>query len=224
MKWRCIIADDEDLALDLLRHFMAQEATVELIGAFSSATEALQCINREQPELVFLDIQMPERNGLELIGALSYHPVVVLVTAYSAFAGKAFDLDVADYLLKPYTQERFRKALHKATELAGIRFSSAPVLEQPLLLRRKGLLEKVLPADILFIEGLKQYVKIVTTHHTYIHHATLKELETQLPNQFLRIHKSYIVNRNRLEAFKNNQLTIGAHSIPVGRSFRDRLG
>jgi two-component system, LytTR family, response regulator len=222
MKWRCILADDEDLALKLLAHFMAKEVTVELIGAYPSALEAMLHIEREKPELLFLDIQMPERSGLDLISALSYKPVVVLVTAYSQYAGKAFDLDVADYLMKPYSQERFIHALRKATELAEVRFGKTTA-ETPLLLRRKGLTEKVNPSDIIFVEGLKQYVKIVTTLHTYIHHITLKELEIQLPSFFIRVHKSYIINRNKTDSFKQGKLSIGNYTIPVGRSYKRNL-
>lgn len=219
MKWRCILADDEDLALKLLAHFMAKEDKVQLIGAYSSASEAMRHIEHEKPELLFLDIQMPERSGLDLIGSLSYKPVVVLVTAYSQYAGKAFDLDVADYLMKPYSQERFLHALRKATELAEVRFGKITT-DTPLLLRRKGLTEKVNPSDILFVEGLKQYVKIVTPQYTYIHHITLKELETQLPDFFVRIHKSYIINRHKAEALKQGKVSIGTYTIPVGRSYK----
>ncbi|MCU0434077.1 MAG: LytTR family DNA-binding domain-containing protein [Bacteroidia bacterium] len=222
MKWRCLLADDEDLALKLLGHFMAQEDTVQIVGAFSSADEALRHIEQEKPELLFLDIQMPERSGLDLIAALSYRPVVVLVTAYSEHAGKAFDLDVADYLLKPYSQERFKRSLQKATELAEVRFGKQ-LTEKPLLLRRKGLTEKVNPSDMLFVEGLKQYVKIVTPEHTYVHHITLKELETQLPDFFIRVHKSYIINRSKTDSFKQGKLSIGNYTIPVGRSYKGNL-
>jgi DNA-binding LytR/AlgR family response regulator len=222
MRWRCILADDEDLALKLLAHFIAKEDSIEMIGAFSSASDALLHIETEKPELLFLDIQMPERSGLELINALSYKPVVVLVTAYSHYAGKAFDLDVADYLLKPYSHERFTQALRKAVELAEVRFGKSTT-EKVLLLRRKGLTEKVNPSDILFVEGLKQYVKIITAQYTYIHHITLKELETQLPDYFIRIHKSYIINRHKAEGLKQGKVNIGTSIIPVGRSYKGNL-
>ncbi|MGL5892081.1 MAG: LytR/AlgR family response regulator transcription factor, partial [Bacteroidia bacterium] len=221
--WRCVLADDEDLALKLLLHFISEEKTIEIIGAFSSASEALECINREQPELIFLDIQMPEQSGLDLIASVHYQPVVVLVTAYSQYAGKAFDLDVADYLLKPYTQERFARALQKATELLRIRFSPETKAVKQFLLKRKGLTEPVEAGDILFVEGLKQYVKIITSRQTYIHHITLKEMELQLPDEFIRVHKSYIVNRQRIDAMKLGKLSVGEYQIPVGRSFRNNL-
>jgi len=221
MKLRTVFIDDEDLAIDLLHHFIHKYADFEVIKSFTSPKSALDFLMEEQPDVVFLDIQMAELNGLNLIKALSYKPIIVLVTAYSEFAQQAFDLDVVDYLLKPYTEERFEKSIEKILQFARYKSVELPPKEAVIYVKHNGLLQAIPIHELLFVEGLKQYVRIVTPTAKYITLRSLKELETELITyNFKRIHKSFLVNFNQPISIKGNTIQLFNHKLPIGRSYK----
>lgn len=225
MKLRTVIIDDEDLAIDLLQLFIQKYDGFEVMKAFTSPKSALDFLIEAQPDVVFLDIQMAELNGLNLIKALSYQPIIVLVTAYSEYAQQAFDLDVVDYLLKPYTEERFEKSIEKVQQFARYKLLQQPPEEEAVIyIKHNGLLKAIPLKELLFIEGLKQYVRFVTPTAKYIVLRSLKELETELENRhFRRIHKSYLVNFTHPVSLKGNTLQLFHHKLPIGRSYKKNI-
>lgn len=222
---KTVIVDDEDLAIDLLRHFINSQPEFQLLETFTSSKNALEYIKKHQPDVLFLDIQMPQLNGLSLIEGLNYSPIVVLVTAYAEYAQKAFELDVVDYLLKPYTKERFDKSVDKIRQFSNFKLNINKEIENDcLFVKHNGLLKKINYSDIIFIEGLKQYVKIVTKEGKYITLNSMKSLEKQLLNaNFKRVHKSYIVNFNTAFSITGNTIKIDTLKIPIGRSYKELL-
>jgi two-component system, LytTR family, response regulator len=221
MKYTCMIVDDEDLGIDLLRHFIQAEEQLVLIGAFTSSQEALDCINSQKPDFIFTDIQMPELNGLDLLQQLTYQPAVVFVTAYSEYAPKAFELDVIDYLIKPYNRERFKKSIQKVEKyLAHKTVSSTDNSAQSIYVKHNGLLKAITVSDILFIEGMKQYVRIHTHSEKYMVLGGLTRMNEKLPAHFLRVHKSYIVNKEKIDKRNYGMIYVAGIQIPVSRGFK----
>lgn len=227
----CLIIDDEYLAIRLLSNHLSKLPQLQLLGAFQRPAEALALLNGGEVDLLFLDIQMPEITGLELLRALNKPPMVVLTTAYSEFALDGFALDVIDYLLKPITFERFVKASNKALELYQLRQSkgghSAPTLPAPkdyLMLKANHRLEKVSFSEILYVEGLKEYISVYTTSQRIITLERLSHMEQLLPSQqFVRCHRSYIVSLQHVTAIEGNQLEINGKMIPIGLNYKDEL-
>lgn len=218
-KLRAAIVDDEDMALDLLAHYIGQSDRLVLAGRFEAAGTALAFLAAEQPEVVFLDIQMPQHSGLDMVRALAYRPAVVLVTAYSQYAAHAYDLDVVDYLLKPYSAARFEQAAAKAWAYCQ---GGAPAPVPATMAVKQDGVGRALPiADILYVEGLKQYTRIHTMHGPYIHLARMRQMEALLaPHNFARIHKSYIVNVGAIARYKGGKVYIGTVALPVGRHYK----
>lgn len=222
MKIRCIALDDENLAVDLIRHLLINHPQAELIGSFTSPKEAFACIEKEKPDLLFLDINMPDLTGLEIIPLLKYKPAVVMITAYSEFAFQAFDLDVVDYVLKPYLPERLHRAIAKAQTF--LNFRSGQNTDNAIYVKDRGILEKIQFHEINYIQGLKQYVKIATARGNFIHLSGLSELHEKLPQTtFRRIHKSYIVSLDAITAKQSGYLFIGNEKIPIGRQFKNQI-
>lgn len=222
---KTVIVDDEDLAIDLLRHFINSQPEFQLLETFTGSKNALEYIKKHQPDVLFLDIQMPQLNGLNLIEALNYSPIIVLVTAYAEYAQKAYELDVVDYLLKPYTKARFDKSVDKIRQFSNFKLNFNKKIENVFLfVKHNGLLKKINYSDIIFIEGLKQYVKIVTKEGKYITLNSMKSLEEQLQKfNFKRIHKSYIANFNIALSITGNTIKIDSFKIPIGRSYKELL-
>jgi two-component system, LytTR family, response regulator len=222
MKIRCVIVDDEDLALDLLRHFVNKETSLELIGEFTSPEKAIHFILSEKPDLIFTDIQMPQFTGIDLIRKIDYKPVFILVTAYTEYAQQAFDLDVVDYLLKPYSQARFKKTLEKARLYLTERLSAEHdhLKKDVVSIKHNGFWKEIPVSEILFIEGMKQYIKIQTTTTKYIHLESLNRFHEKLPTYFLRVHKSFIINKTRIEKFQKGNLFLANFTVPVSRGFK----
>lgn len=225
MNLRTVIVDDEDLAIDLLCHFFKSQTEFELLKTFTNSKNALSFINEHQPEVLFLDIQMPLLNGIHLIENLNYSPITVLVTAYSEFAQKAYDLEVVDYLLKPYTKDRFLKSLEKIKQYSNFKLNNQNKIENNcFFVKHNGLQKKINFNEILFIEGLKQYVRIITKNDKYILLGSMKNFEDQLQNHlFIRIHKSYIVNLKKVNALIGNSIKIENFKLPVGRNYKSNL-
>ncbi|HOY30908.1 MAG TPA: LytTR family DNA-binding domain-containing protein [Bacteroidales bacterium] len=224
----CIIVDDEPLALDLLESYVRKTSFLHLAARCSNAFEAIEVINNERVDLIFLDISMPELNGLEFSRTLSKEQKVVFTTAYEKYALEGYKVDALDYLLKPYNYEEFLKAANKVR--AWFQMSdtipSAPEPTKAIFVKSEYKLIKIDLGQILFIEGLKDYVKIVLLdkEKSVLSLMSLKSLELQLPpEQFMRIHRSYIINLNKIEQIERNQVIIGKTRITIADIYKEKF-
>jgi two-component system LytT family response regulator len=224
----CLIVDDEPLALDLLADNIRQIPFLNLVAACRSAAEAVVVLSEHQIDLVFLDIQMPGVNGLELLRSLKYPPLVVLVTAYEEHAIDGYELDVVDYVLKPVAFSRFLKAVQKAHNIFRMvgQNNKTPVPNADhVFVNANYSLVKVMLHEITFIEGLKDYVRInMTTGKIVINRVGLKVIEEKLDAvKFMRVHKSYIIALDKIDSIQKTQLTIQDREIPIGDGYRQLL-
>ena len=218
MKIRCLLVDDEHFALALLEKFVRQVPDLECCGACKSPVRAVEILQAESIDLLFLDIQMPLLSGVNLLRHISQKPVTIFTTAYPQHAHEAFDLDAADYLLKPFSYERFGRAVQKARDILLLRRDNAgPAGHLTVKADRKWI--KVPFEDILYIEGWKEYVKIFTPVEKIITLERLNNLENILPaTHFIRVHKSYIVAKSSVRQLDGDDLLIGAVRVPVARA------
>ncbi|MEZ4888784.1 MAG: LytTR family DNA-binding domain-containing protein [Chitinophagales bacterium] len=229
---QCLIVDDEYLALQLLESYISKIPSLQLIDKCSNALQALEVLRNQTIDLLFLDIQMPDLTGLELLKTLPHPPMVIFTTAYSDYAIEGYELNVLDYLLKPIAFERFVKAVNKAKTLFTLQnkdisiqnnsITSNEPIKNYMMVKADYKNLKVRFEDILYIEGLKEYVSIYTsTGKRIITHSTMKNMESNLPpHQFMRIHKSYIISLPKVEAIVGNMIEINKQEIPIGRSYR----
>jgi two-component system LytT family response regulator len=228
---KCLVVDDEPLAREVLVRFIHREPSLLLTGECSNAVEALNLLRHQPVDLLFLDIQMPELLGTELIRILRNPPKVILTTAYPEFALEGYELDVVDYLLKPIQFERFLKAVHKVSLVIGQAPASAAtaVAERPadladgwLYFRTDRKMVKVMLEDILYIEGMKNYIKIITTGGLVITKHSMAAVEAMLPaSGFLRTHRSYIVSRSKISAYTGEFVGVGKVEIPIGKLYKN---
>jgi two-component system, LytTR family, response regulator len=231
----CLIVDDEPLARNLLEQYVKKIPFLHLIQTCPDPLVALEVLRENTVDLLFLDIQMPEITGISLLKIMQKKPLVVLTTAYSEYALEGYELDVADYLLKPITFERFLKTIDKISQRITPTLPTAeiisdktaiekPYLEntQPFMFVKDGTkLVKVRLSDILYIEGLKDYVSIYTTQQKIVTLQRLKTLETSLPaDDFIRIHHSYIVALSAIEVIHKDKVQIGKVFLPVSDTYR----
>ena len=226
---RTLLVDDEYLALNLLEAYAQQVPDLEIVGKEKLPMKALERLQQGQVDLLFLDIQMPVLSGNNLLKTLQNPPLVVFTTAYTEYAIEAYDLNVVDYLLKPFPFERFLQAVQKAKQLLNARQvgspGQSPATPDFLSLKVDGKLVKVFVDDILYIEGLKEYVRFVCSgNRKYVTLESLRNLEELLPSQqFSRVHKSYIVAKTKVSALDGNMLEIGTVKIPISRGKRDEV-
>lgn len=229
---RCIAVDDEPLALRIIEDFVHKVPDLELVATLPSAIEAAAFVAREAVDLIFLDINMPHLTGIDLIRMSDRLPLVILTTAYADYALTGYELDVVDYLLKPFSFDRFFKAVTKARDIhrlrRGAESSGAATIPAAapdyVMIRVDYATVRIDLADILFVEGLKDYVKIATEQKTHVTKSSMKNVEDRLPaDRFKRVHKSFIVNLDKVQAFENNHLVIGGHRIPLGSNNREEF-
>jgi len=215
---RCLLVDDEPLAHQVLTRFIAQTPGLTLSGQCRHAMEAYDHLRQHPVDLLFLDIEMPLITGLHFLRTLKNPPKTILTTAYREYAYEGFELDVLDYLLKPFSYERFLKAVARYQP-------TAPETEQPqLLLKEQGSLLKVPYGDILYVEGCKDYVKIVTAAKTHVHHATMKDMAALLGEPFVRVHRSFIAAAARIKLLQPEQLVMSSgESLPIGSSYKSEV-
>lgn len=226
MKLNCVIVDDEPLARNLLAEYVRKVPSLNLIDACASPIAALEVLRNQPTDLLFLDIQMPELTGLSLLKVLQKRPLVILTTAYSEYALQGYELDVVDYLLKPITFERFLRALDKVTQRLDTKKpaidkpSTTP--EQPFVFVKDGTkLVKVVFDDVLYVEGLKDYVTIHMKNQKIVSLQRLKALEEQLPpDKFIRIHNSFIVALQAIEVVHKNNVQIRDAMLPIGETYK----
>ncbi|MCB0631113.1 MAG: response regulator transcription factor [Lewinella sp.] len=231
---KCLIVDDEKLARTLLQNYIAKLPGLELAGSCKNPFEATAILQQEPIDLVFLDIQMPELTGIEFLKTLPARPLVIFTTAYQDYALEGYQLDIVDYLVKPFRFDRFLQAVNKATR----RLQAETLLQQPtvqpatpksfersfLLINSNHTTHKVFLDEISYIEGMKEYVSFHLPDRRIISLQSLKQLEEELPEeQFIRVHKSYIVAKKKVTALTGTTLYLGKEKIPVGSSYKAQV-
>ncbi|MXO03823.1 response regulator [Flavobacterium sp. HBTb2-11-1] len=228
---KCVIIDDEPLAVELLEDFVKKVDTLELISTFNNAIDAVSFINQNNVDLIFLDIQMPHFSGIDFLNTIEKKPLVIFTTAYSDYAVEGFNLGAVDYLVKPIPFHRFLKAVVRAQQVlqpvatpALTESTNTPEIEQDFMFVRAEYENvKLNFADILFIEGLKDYVKIYTTDNKFtLTLISLIKLENLLSNKgFARIHRSYIINIKHVKSIQKNKVLISDKRIPISESYKN---
>ncbi len=226
MKTRCLIVDDEPLAIEAIQIHIEKLDSLKLVASCTDAIQAFDILRNHQIDLMFLDIQMPEMTGLEFLKTLKNPPKVIFTTAYRDYAIQAFDLDVIDYLLKPISFDRFMQAVNKYFEsspndlLMNKTGESRP--EDFFYIKSEKKNVKIRYDEILFIESIKDYVKIVCKFRTVISKIMISELINQLPEQsFIRIHRSYIIYIPNVDAFSSISVEVSGKEIPIGRNYKN---
>lgn len=231
MKTKCLIIDDEPLARDLIRNHIEKLDNFEIVGECGDAMKALQVLRTQPVDLMFMDIQMPQITGIEFLKTLKNPPKVIITTAYRQYALEGFELDVVDFLLKPITFERFLKSVNKYFQVTqdngvnGVAIpAAAPHEDAFIYVKENKRVIKLLLKEILYVEGLSEYVKIYTGSKRIITKTSMTNMEEKLPDDgFMRIHKSYIVSLNKIEAFTSTSIEVNGKELPVGRSYKNRV-
>lgn len=224
---KCIIVDDEPIARKGVKKLVDQISQLELLNSFNSAEAASEYIQTTDVDLIFLDIQMPGINGIEFARNIPKHTLIVFTTAYSEYALDSYEVDAVDYLVKPIDPAKFRKAVDKAITYQTLlldeeKKSVEHIEDECIFVKSDRRFFKVNLKDILFIEGLKDYVIIQMEDHRIITRMNVKNIHDLLPKKtFLRINRSYIVNKNHIDSFDNNDVFIKKHEIAIGNSYRD---
>jgi DNA-binding LytR/AlgR family response regulator len=226
---RCMVIDDEQLVRELLEDNIRQVPWLQWVKSCRNALEATEALHATPVDLLFLDIQMPRINGLQFLQTLSDPPLVIIVSAYQQYALEGFELHVVDYLLKPFSFERFLKACNRANELFRLRQNDRtppPAAVEDFFVNVEYALVKIPAADILYVEGVKDYVKIYLSGaaRPVLTRMTLKALEEKLPPPaFIRVHKSFLVSVKKITTVKRDLVCIGDKEIPVSVSYKANI-
>ncbi len=220
---KCLIIDDEPLAVDVIKGYVNQMPQLELIDTCKDAMSAFQILNEQSIDLIFLDIEMPGINGISFIKSLTDPPAVILTTAFREYAFESYEIEVVDYLLKPISFDRFFKAINKymKSESANVEVPTFPTKSGSSIYvysNKKNL--KVYFDDILFVESIKDYITIHTPDDHIISKNTITNFEELLPSNFLRVHRSFIVNTAKITAYTHQDIEIGEKEIPIGTSYK----
>lgn len=226
---KCIIVDDEPLALDILEEYIKNINSLELVARCSNAIEAFNFLNENEVELIFLDIEMPQLSGLEFIKNIKNPPMVILTTAYSEYALQGYELNIVDYLLKPISFERFLKAVNKINmKNVSVQFNINKQEENKepeyIFVKIKDRSYKIYFEDIIFIESQRNYIKIQTAEKEYICYQSISNFETLLPpDKFIRVHRSFIVSKEKISVLSASEIECGRYKIPTGGQYRDKV-
>lgn len=229
MKHCCLIVDDEPIAIRVVRNHLQNFSNIEIVGECANAIEALEFLGKHPVDLIFLDIQMPQITGLELIRNLHHPPLVIFTTAYRDFAVDAFDLDVVDYLLKPFSLARFAKAIGKFYQQKNESktFKSLPEtapFTEFIFVKADKKIFKIDLNDLIYLESMGDYVNVYTQTDKITTKERISALCEKLPpDQFLRIHRSYIVSIRHIEAILAGCIEIGKQKLPIGRNYKDQV-
>ncbi len=222
----CIIIEDEPLAVKVLTDYISQVPYLELKGTFKDAILATDYLRHHMPHLIFLDIHLPKLKGMAFLKTLSHPPAVIITTAYHQYAVEGFNLNVTDYLLKPFEFERFLIAVTKVKteQEEKQRPDEILAIKDYLFLNVQKKKVKILFSEILFIESQREYIKIVTTKKEFLSKMSTHEIEALLPvHLFRRIHRSFIVSVNKIESYTADMVEVNGISIPIGRGYRDTM-
>lgn len=218
----CLIVDDDALSRTIMEDYVGRHGSLSLVASCDSAVSAANTLQTHAVDLLFLDVEMPEMSGLELIGSLTQMPHVILVTSKQQYAVEAFDVDVVDYLLKPVGYPRFLKAVERVLRLVAPPSSGSA--EDHVFIKSDGRLIKLALADVRWIEAQKDYVMFHTADRQYLVHGTMKKTAANLPSRaFVRVHRSFIVRLDQIKDIEDSTLVIGRQVIPIGASFREGL-
>ena len=222
---QCLLVDDEPPAREILRRYIGDIATMELAAECSNALQAFTVLQKEPIDLMFLDVRMPRMNGNDFLKSLRHPPKVILTTAYPEYAVEGYELDVVDYLLKPVPFDRFLKAVNKAFPTGGVPEEKMDVTEKKkqafVYFRIDRKMKKVMLDDILYIESMKDYIKLFTSEGTLITKQSISSVEEMLPEkEFARVHRSYIISLNNIKSFTAEVIEIGNTNIPIGKLYR----
>jgi DNA-binding LytR/AlgR family response regulator len=228
MNLRCLVVDDEPLAMDIVEDYIKKVDYLTLAGKCQSAVKALEVLHSDHIDILFLDIQMPELTGFDLLESASKQPWVIFTTAYNHYAVQSYDIDAVDYLLKPFSFSRFLKAVEKVVAYNGAEPPQPPLRSDKgisyIFASTGGRTTRVAVDDILYIKGLSDYIEIVTENSKLIIYESLKNVLLQLGDQdFLRVHKSWIIPVGRIDSIVGNNIHIGGVEIPIGRTYRKQL-
>lgn len=224
----CIAIDDEPLALDIIKEYCSKVSFLNLMKTFDSALESIDFIRNNKLDLIFLDIQMEELTGIQLLNALKYRPYVIFTTAYERYAIQGFELDVVDYMLKPIAFERFIKGVNKVVDRMQLDAATPkpetpkPKQEEPsfFFVKTETRMERIENQDVLYVEGMGDYWRIVTRHRRIMTLMNAKKLEEVLREpQFCRVHKSYFVALDKIESIERNRIKIADQYIPVSETY-----
>lgn len=224
----CVIIDDEPIARNILRNYINKDERLQLAGSYKSASDALKEIGMKQPLLIFLDINMPRISGFEMLRSMPHQPYVIFTTAYREYALEGFDLNAVDYLLKPFSFERFLQAVNKVYMLFTVQQQQqakpAPQEADYMFIKSEGKLVKININDIFFVEALKEYVKICTTQGNYVTYQTMQYMQEKLPlENFFRIHRSYLVALKHVQMIEANSVIVNKTSLPISRSCKEEF-
>jgi DNA-binding LytR/AlgR family response regulator len=223
MSLNCLIVDDDIIATRLIQECVARTEFLELVGVCSSVNEAIQVLQEKDIDLIFLDVEMPEINGIEFIKTFKHLPLVILITSSKDYAAEAFDYDVTGYLLKPVDYSKFLKAslvAKKTFEQANPNDAESGTI----FVKENSRLQKINTKEITYIEALADYVIIYTAVNRHTIHSTMKAIESKLNSkEFIRIHRSFIVRLDQIKAIENQSVSVGLKSLPIGLSYKDNL-
>jgi DNA-binding LytR/AlgR family response regulator len=225
MKIRCLVIDDEPLAIQVIRAHLDKIAGIDIVATFQNPIEALDVIKSTKIDLIFLDIKMPLLSGIDFLKTLQNPPKVILTTAYRNYATESYELDVVDYLLKPISFTRFLKAVNKYKNLVNITVTEFAIKEEEvndhLYVNTNRKFVKLNFKDVLYVESIKDYVKVYLNDKSVMTKDSISNFNQKLPLEFLRIHRSFIVNTNKVTAFTKVDVEIGEREIPIGASYKD---
>jgi DNA-binding LytR/AlgR family response regulator len=223
MKIKCVIIDDEPLAINVIEDHLKNFDHIEVVETFNNPLKAYGVLEREKIDVIFLDINMPQMTGFSFIENLNHKPLIVITTAYREYAVKSFELNVLDYLVKPIPFNRFLKTINKVYQQVYVSSASgdANLQQEPhIFLKVNKKLVKVNLNDILYIESLKDYIKVITKIGDYVVHKSLSAITEELPqSNFIRVHRSYTISINKIEAIEGNTVEIASRKIPIGRNY-----
>lgn len=225
-KLKGIAIDDEPFALALIEDFCGKIPQIELIAAYDNPFEALQYLQHNKPDFVLIDIKMPELSGIQLIKQIADFPPIIFTTAHSKYAVESYNLNAIDYLLKPFDFDRFYKSISKIERYINL-VKPEPIHEKEMasiIVKIEYKNVKILLSEILFIEAMDNYVKIHTVERFYLTQQSMKSMLQDLPeDRFCRVHKSFIISLLKINHFSHKSITIGTHTIPIGRTFQERF-
>lgn len=230
MTLKCIIIDDEPIARKLLQEYIEETDFLTLVGSAENPLKAAGLISEFEPDLIFLDVNMPKMNGFQFLKSTPNLPMVIMTTAYGQYALDGFEMAVVDYLVKPFSLERFLKAAQKALELKKLKagatgkVSKTEEEQDHFFVKCNGRLEKVFYNELIYVEAMANYVTLYTVNNKLIVYLTIKGLSEKLPaDNFIQVHKGYIVNIDKIKAIEGNMLHVENAKITVGASYQNIL-